>query len=115
LVAAITITPLAPETLAREADVAVIDYDRLTIEGPGADVYVSFDNVEVGRMQAREVFKVQPKGNYVFNAATIFWAQGMSMPPGHMLPWAHWNHPHGPDPRVQQIALNLLRRAGCRP
>ncbi len=35
--------------LAREADVAVIDYDRLTIEGEGADVYVSFDNVEVGR------------------------------------------------------------------
>ena len=28
---------------AREADVAIIDYDRLTIEGPGADVYVSFD------------------------------------------------------------------------
>jgi D-xylose transport system substrate-binding protein len=35
--------------LAREADVAVVDYDRLTIEGPGADVYVSFDNVTVGR------------------------------------------------------------------
>jgi D-xylose transport system substrate-binding protein len=34
---------------AREADVAVIDYDRLTVEGPGADVYVSFDNVQVGR------------------------------------------------------------------
>jgi D-xylose transport system substrate-binding protein len=37
--------------LAREADVAVIDYDRLTIEGPGADFYVSFDNVSVGRLQ----------------------------------------------------------------
>ena len=35
--------------MAREADVAIIDYDRLTIEGPGADIYVSFDNVEVGR------------------------------------------------------------------
>ncbi|MEM7029697.1 MAG: substrate-binding domain-containing protein [Chloroflexota bacterium] len=34
---------------ARDADVKVIDYDRLTIEGPGADVYVSFDNVAVGR------------------------------------------------------------------
>ncbi|MDX1615105.1 MAG: substrate-binding domain-containing protein, partial [Candidatus Promineifilaceae bacterium] len=34
---------------AREAGVAVVDYDRLTVEGPGADVYVSFDNVEVGR------------------------------------------------------------------
>lgn len=38
--------------LAREAGVAVIDYDRLTIEGPGADVYVSFDNVRVGATAA---------------------------------------------------------------
>lgn len=56
-----------------------------------------------------------PKSNYVFNAATIFWSQGLSMPPGHTLPWSHWNRPHGPDPRVQQITLNLLRRAGCAP
>jgi D-xylose transport system substrate-binding protein len=35
---------------AREAGVKVIDYDRLTIEGPGADIYVSFDNVAVGRL-----------------------------------------------------------------
>jgi D-xylose transport system substrate-binding protein len=33
---------------AREAGVFVIDYDRLTVEGDGADVYVSFDNVQVG-------------------------------------------------------------------
>ena len=33
---------------ARDAGVKVVDYDRLTIEGPGADVYVSFDNVKVG-------------------------------------------------------------------
>ena len=52
-----------------------------------------------------------PKGNFVFNAATIFWAQDLSMPPGHTLPWAHWSRPHGPDPRVQQITHNLLRRA----
>jgi hypothetical protein len=56
-----------------------------------------------------------PKGNYVFNAATIFWAQGLSMPPGHTLPWSHWSRPHGPDPRVQQITRNLLERAGCLP
>lgn len=35
---------------AREAGVKVIDYDRLTVEGPGADIYVSFDNVAVGRL-----------------------------------------------------------------
>jgi D-xylose transport system substrate-binding protein len=34
---------------ARDAGVKVVDYDRLTIEGPGADAYVSFDNVTVGK------------------------------------------------------------------
>jgi D-xylose transport system substrate-binding protein len=37
--------------LAHAAGVKVIDYDRLTIEGPGADFYVSFDNESVGRLQ----------------------------------------------------------------
>ncbi len=52
-----------------------------------------------------------PKNNFVFNAATIFWCQGLSKPPGHLLPWSHWNRPHGPDPRVQKITANLLKRA----
>lgn len=52
-----------------------------------------------------------PKGNFVFNAATIFWAQGLSSPPGHMIPWTHWSRPHGPDERVQRITRNLLERA----
>jgi hypothetical protein len=52
-----------------------------------------------------------PKNNFVFNAATIFWSQGLSSPPGHMLPWSHWARPQGPDQRVQQITHNLLRRA----
>ena len=52
-----------------------------------------------------------PKNNFVFNAATIFWAQGMSNPPGHMLPWSHGSRPHGADERVQRITENLLRRS----
>lgn len=52
-----------------------------------------------------------PKGNFVFNAATIFWSQGLSTPPGHVLPWSHWSRPHGPDERVQRITRNLLNRA----
>lgn len=35
---------------AHEAGVLVIDYDRLTTQGEGADYYVSFDSVEVGRL-----------------------------------------------------------------
>ncbi|MBB5030669.1 N,N-dimethylformamidase beta subunit family domain-containing protein [Prosthecobacter vanneervenii] len=52
-----------------------------------------------------------PKNNFVFNAATIWWAQGLSKPPGHMPVWSHYSRPHGPDPRVQRITENLLRRA----
>ncbi|MDQ2966020.1 MAG: substrate-binding domain-containing protein [Chloroflexota bacterium] len=42
--------------------IPVIAYDRL-IEDARA-LYVTFDNVEVGRMQAREIFKAVPKGQY---------------------------------------------------
>jgi D-xylose transport system substrate-binding protein len=49
---------------ATAAGIPVIAYDRL-IEDPKT-FYVTFDNVEVGRMQARAVFAAVPKGNYVF-------------------------------------------------
>ncbi|MDO8774043.1 MAG: D-xylose ABC transporter substrate-binding protein [Burkholderiaceae bacterium] len=48
---------------ANKQKVPVVAYDRL-IEAPGV-FYITFDNKEVGRMQARAVFKAQPKGNYV--------------------------------------------------
>lgn len=47
---------------ATKQKIPVIAYDRL-IEAPGV-FYITFDNKEVGRMQARAVQKVQPKGNY---------------------------------------------------
>ena len=43
--------------------VPVIAYDRL-IEDPNA-LYITFDNVEVGRMQADAVFSQVPKGSYI--------------------------------------------------
>jgi D-xylose transport system substrate-binding protein len=43
--------------------IPVVAYDRL-IEDAGA-FYLTFDNVEVGRMTAREILKLVPKGNYV--------------------------------------------------
>ena len=69
---------------AREAGVKVIDYDRLTIEGPGADFYVSFDNESVGRLQGEGIVKaiedagiVNPRvavlnGSPTDNNATLF-------------------------------------------
>tara|TARA_Y100001934_G_scaffold255714_1_gene323002 strand:- start:3049 stop:4581 length:1533 start_codon:yes stop_codon:yes gene_type:complete len=52
-----------------------------------------------------------PKKNFVFNASTIWWAQGLSSPPGHMIPWSHYSRPHGPDERIQKITENLLKKA----
>jgi D-xylose transport system substrate-binding protein len=69
---------------AREAGVKVIDYDRLTIEGPGADIYVSFDNVTVGRLMGETLepiidgLSADPKrviqlnGSPTDNNATLF-------------------------------------------
>jgi hypothetical protein len=51
-----------------------------------------------------------PKDNVVFNAATIWWADGLSAPPGYQHPSAHGASPKGPDPRVQRITANLLTR-----
>jgi hypothetical protein len=51
-----------------------------------------------------------PKGNVVFNASTIFWAQGLSSPAGHVPPIAHHGRPHGPDERVRRITRNLFER-----
>ncbi|HIP24046.1 MAG TPA: D-xylose ABC transporter substrate-binding protein [Rhodobacteraceae bacterium] len=48
---------------AADEGIPVVGYDRL-IEDPRA-FYLTFDNVEVGRMQARAVFAAQPTGNYV--------------------------------------------------
>jgi D-xylose transport system substrate-binding protein len=49
---------------ALDQGIPVIAYDRL-IENPGA-LYITFDNVEVGRLQAAAVFEQVPAGNYVF-------------------------------------------------
>ena len=50
-------------TQARDEGIPVVGYDRL-IENPYA-FYLTFDNVEVGRMQARAVLEAAPEGNYV--------------------------------------------------
>ena len=50
-----------------------------------------------------------PKGNFVFNAATCWWADGVSEPPGYVRPSAYTS-PKGPDPRAQRITTNLLER-----
>jgi hypothetical protein len=56
-----------------------------------------------------------PKGNWVFNAATIYWSMGLSQPPGFVLPFSHWGRPHGVDERVQKITTNFLAKCGVAP
>jgi hypothetical protein len=50
-----------------------------------------------------------PKGNLVFNAATCWWADGLSAPPGYVRPSVYVS-PQGPDARAQQITRNVLER-----
>jgi D-xylose transport system substrate-binding protein len=49
---------------ALDQGIPVVAYDRL-IENPGS-LYVTFDNVEIGRLQAQSILEQVPKGNYVF-------------------------------------------------
>jgi D-xylose transport system substrate-binding protein len=49
---------------ASDEGIPVIAYDRL-IESPNV-LYITFDNVGVGRMMAKEILKAKPAGNYAF-------------------------------------------------
>jgi D-xylose transport system substrate-binding protein len=54
---------------AKSANVKVISYDRLVLNSD-VDLYVSFNRVEVGWMQADYLVKHAPKGNYVLIAGS---------------------------------------------
>jgi len=54
---------------AKAADVKVISYDRL-VTNSDIDLYVSFDRLEIGRMQAEYLVKQAPRGNYVLIAGS---------------------------------------------
>lgn len=48
---------------AKKSNIKVISYDRLILNAD-IDAYISFDNEQVGEMQAQGVVQVKPKGNY---------------------------------------------------
>jgi hypothetical protein len=52
-----------------------------------------------------------PKGNWIFNAGTIWWPEGLSSPPGHAPASSRLARALGVDPRVQRITQNFLERA----
>lgn len=52
-----------------------------------------------------------PKGNWVFNAGTIWWTEGLSQPPGHIP--AGYNpemRTFGVNPQIQKITTTILDR-----
>ncbi len=79
---------------------------------PGMNVVAEGDATINGRTVGRYSSTIYdgPKGNVVFNAATIWWANGLSSPPGHVNPSRHGVNQQGPDERVQQITHNLFQR-----
>lgn len=79
---------------------------------PGLEVVAAGTTINGGEAPSHWEATIYPgpKGNTVFNASTIFWAMGLSSPPGHVLPFVHNGRPHGPDPRVQRITKNVLDR-----
>jgi len=56
--------------LAHNYDVKVLSYDRL-IKNCNLDLYISFDNVEVGTLQAEYITKVCPQGNYALIGGAV--------------------------------------------
>jgi hypothetical protein len=62
-----------------------------------------------GKRHAAVVFP-GPKGNWIFNAGTIWWAEGLSHPVGHLPARHNIAGTLGPDERVQRITRNVLDR-----
>ena len=79
---------------------------------PGMNVVAEGDALLNGRTVGRYTATLYdgPKDNVVFNAATIWWANGLSSPPGHRNPIRHGVAQQGPDERVQKITSNLFER-----
>jgi D-xylose transport system substrate-binding protein len=50
--------------IARKANVPVISYDRLIVN-QGTTLYISYNNIKVGEMQATYALNKMPKGNYL--------------------------------------------------
>lgn len=55
---------------AHSAGIKVVSYDRL-IKNTNIDLYVSFDNEQVGEMQAKAITSLVPKGKYVYIGGAV--------------------------------------------
>lgn len=83
---------------------------------PGLEVVAEGTTINSGGEESNYTATIYPgpKGNWVFNAATIFWSMGLAQPPGLVPPHSHYGRPHGPDERVQKITANFLKHCKVR-
>jgi hypothetical protein len=61
------------------------------------------------REHAAVVFRCS-KGNWVFNAGTIWWSEGLSAPPGHIPARTFIAGGLGVSPAIQRITRNVVQR-----
>jgi hypothetical protein len=83
---------------------------------PGLEVVAEGETINTTNAKSHYTATVYPggKGNWVFNAATIYWSFGLAVPPGVITPNSHFGRPHGEDERVQKITTNFLNHCGIK-
>jgi D-xylose transport system substrate-binding protein len=64
-----TVKAAAIANAAKAANVKVISYDRL-VRNSDVDLYITFNRMEIGKMQAEALVQKAPKGNYVLIAGS---------------------------------------------
>ena len=77
------VTAAAIVEAAHRQNVPVISYDRL-IRGADVDLYVSHQVVKIGEMQAAEILKRAPKGNYIIVQGSATDNNAKLLHDGHM-------------------------------
>lgn len=77
------VTAAAIVEAAHRQNVPVISYDRL-IRGADVDLYVSHQVVKIGEMQAAEILKLAPKGNYIIVQGSATDNNAKLLHDGHM-------------------------------
>lgn len=88
------------------------EYNGMPADLPGLEV-VSTGPTSTGTKGKKGEYAATiypgPKRNFVFNAATIWWGDALSAPPGYLRPKVY-TEPPGPDARAQRITRNILER-----
>jgi hypothetical protein len=98
-----------------------------TINTPGAEVLAEGNLSAPSKQPHNAIIYPGPKGNWVFNAGTIWWSEGLANPPGHIpagesgmeeflrpgeYPAGHdpGGRTFGVNPNVQKITANVINR-----